>query len=77
MFAEVCISLALVAMALFVFFAVRTRRTSSNRFSLLLAGIFVSSFLMFLPTVIIMTRSSGPHRQVSRTVQARESSHPT
>ena len=44
MFAEVCISLALVAMALFVFFAVRTRRTSSNRFSLLLAGIFVSSF---------------------------------
>lgn len=49
MFAEVCISLALVAMALFVFFAVRTRRTSSNRFSLLLAGIFVSSFLMFLP----------------------------
>jgi hypothetical protein len=49
MFAEVCISLALIALAVFVFFAVRTRRTSSNRFSLLLVGIFVSSFLMFLP----------------------------
>ena len=49
MFAEVCISLALIALAVFVFFAVRTHRTSSNRFSLLLVGIFVSSFLMFLP----------------------------
>ena len=49
MFAEICISLALIALAVFVFFAVRTRRTSSNRFSLLLVGIFVSSFLMFLP----------------------------
>ena len=49
MFAEVCISLALIALVVFVFFAVRTRRTSSNRFSLLLVGIFVSSFLMFLP----------------------------
>ena len=43
MFAEVCISLALIALVVFVFFAVRTRRTSSNRFSLLLVGIFVST----------------------------------
>lgn len=50
LFTEVCIILALSVLVLFLIFAGINRDTATKRFSLVLAGICVSSFFLFLPT---------------------------
>ena len=49
LFPEICISIALVTLVLFILLAILNRRAATSRFSLVLAGICISSFFLFLP----------------------------
>ena len=50
LFTEICISIALAALLLFLAVALFNRKTAARRFSLVLIGICISSFFLFLPT---------------------------